>query len=97
MTFKIEFHSDFFKDLKKFDKSEIERVYKQVLKIQKHPERYVHLSGGSNCYKIRFGKLRLIYLLKERTIYILIVYRRGKVYEEYKKRLFDLRNKLNQD
>lgn len=94
MGFNIKFHSDFFKDVKKLNKSEKEYVFKQILKIQRNPSRYAHLSGGTNCYKIRIGRLRLIYLLKEESIYILIVYRRGKVYEELKKRLYDLKQSL---
>jgi len=95
MNYEVEFHPDFFDDIKKLNQTEKEAITKQILKIERNPERYLHLSGEVNCYRIRIGSLRLIYYLYKSTVYILMVYKRGKVYSEYQKRLYNIKQKLD--
>ena len=45
----------------KLDKKDVEIVDKQIEKIKQNPIRFKHLVGGSNCYRVRVGNLRIIY------------------------------------
>ncbi|ODS41090.1 hypothetical protein BEH94_08565 [Candidatus Altiarchaeales archaeon WOR_SM1_SCG] len=94
MNYEIKFHQDFFKDMKRLTRAEKERVAKQIYKINENPLRYLHMSGSENCYRVRIGNLRMIYLIYEQIIYFLIVYRRGKVYDIFHKRIHDIKKEL---
>ena len=88
------FHPNFFKDLDKLDKRDVEIVDKQIQKIKENPTRFRHLHGGSNCYKVRAGNLRIVYYLEGNVIWFLVVEKRDTVYKIYFKRLYDIRRKL---
>ena len=90
----IEFHSDFFNDIKKFDKREKDELTKQIEKIQENPMRLKHLHGKGNCYTARSGTLRIIYSINGFTIVFLIVERRKEVYDNYFKRLYTIQKNL---
>jgi len=87
MTWSLKAHPLFEKDLKELDKSEREIVYKLLEKIREKPERYKKLKHLTNCHSLRIKNLRMIYYLEGDTIFILIVGKRKKVYEEMKKRM----------
>jgi mRNA-degrading endonuclease RelE of RelBE toxin-antitoxin system len=90
----LKFHPEFFNDLKKLDRREKETVYKQMKKIKRNPTRYKRLHGIENCYRVRTGILRIVYYLKGRTIYFLVVEKRKTVYGVYFKRLFKIKRRL---
>lgn len=93
--YRIEFHPEFFSDLKRLGKrSDIEAVYKQVNKIKGDPFRFKHLKGEGNCYRIRIGSLRIIYSILGNTILFLTVEKRDKVYSTYLKRLYWIKEKF---
>lgn len=94
--FEIKFHPDFFKDLDKLDKKDVEIVDKQIKKIKEDPARFKHLRGRQNCYRVRMGHLRTVYYLEGKTIWFLTVEKRDTVYKIYFKRLYDLKMKLGQ-
>ena len=87
MAWRLKAHPLFEKDLKELDKSEREIVHKLLEKIREKPERYKKLKHLTNCYSLRIKNLRMIYYLEGDTIFILIVGKRKKVYEEMKKRM----------
>jgi mRNA-degrading endonuclease RelE of RelBE toxin-antitoxin system len=50
------------------------------------------LSGGENCYRVPItNNLRLLYYVKEETIWLLAVGKHKEIYKEYLKRLYSLR------
>ena len=77
---------------RKIDVLEKDRV--EVSKVKENPTRFLHLSGRENCYRIRAGNLRIVYWLQGTTIWFLIAKKRDSVYEEYFKRLFNLKQKM---
>jgi mRNA-degrading endonuclease RelE of RelBE toxin-antitoxin system len=44
-------HPDFFKDLDKLSKTDLEIFFKKKKKIKENPELLKHLRGGTNCYR----------------------------------------------
>lgn len=92
--YEIRFHPEFFRDLRELDRLEKERLVKLYPRIKENPTHFKHLSGGQNCYSVRVGDLRVIYYLEGQVIWFLIVERRGDVYEEYLKRLYNLKEKI---
>ena len=87
MVWSLKAHPLFEKDLKELDKSEREIIHKLLEKIRENPERYKKLKHLTNCYSVRVKNLRLIYHLKEDTIFLVIVGKRKKVYGEMKERM----------
>jgi mRNA-degrading endonuclease RelE of RelBE toxin-antitoxin system len=81
-------------DIKKLDKGEKTEILKHVNKIKENPEHFKHLHGGENCYTLRVGNIRIIYLLEGNTIYILSAGRRKDIYDTYHKRLYTLHREL---
>lgn len=90
----VKFHSDFFKDLDKLSKKEIEIFEKKKEKIKQNPLRLKHLSGGENCYREEItSNVRLIYYLKGNEIWMLVIDKHDHAYSKYRKRLYSLRTK----
>lgn len=90
----IKFHPDFFKDLDKLDKKDLEIFYKKKEKIKENPFRLKHLSGGENCYREEITKnIRLIYLIKLNIIWFLTVDKHDSAYSKFRKRLYTLRTR----
>lgn len=92
--FEVKFHPEFFDDLKRLDKRDLKAIYKQVEKIKKNPKRFKRLIGRENVFRVRVGKLRLVYYVERKTIWFLVVEKRDKVYETYYKRLYKIKSKL---
>lgn len=96
MTYEVKEHPDFFKDLNKLNKTELEIFYKKKKKIKQNPKRLKHLRGGENCYREPITEnIRLIYYLKKNTIWLLTIGKHGIAYSTYLKRLYKLRKKYN--
>ena len=92
--FEFRFHPEFFDDLEKLNKRELESVNKQIEKIKQNPLRFKRLHGRENCFSVRSGDLRVIYYVEGKTIWFLIVERRKDVYQTYLKRLYRIKIQL---
>ena len=91
----IKEHPDFFKDLDKLSKKDLETFYNKKKKIKENPERLKHLSGGENCYREPItSNIRLIYYIEGKTIWFLTVGLHKQAFKNYLKRLYSLRDKL---
>ncbi len=94
-THVVRFHSDFFKDLEKLSKKDIEFFEKKKEKIKQNPLRFKHLSGGANCYREEItSNIRLIYYLRGNEIWMLIIDKHEKAYANFRKRLYSLKTKF---
>ncbi len=92
---RIEFHKDFYKDLDKLGKAELEIFQKKRKKIRANPERQKHLAGGEHCYREPItSNLRLIYYVEDKRIWFLTIGRHKTVYDAYRRRLQTLRRAL---
>ena len=90
----IKEHPDFFEDLEKLGKKELELFYKKKEKIKQNPLRLKHLSGGENCYREAItSNVRLVYAIKGNEIWMLVIAKHDEAYNVYKKRLHSLRVK----
>lgn len=90
----IKEHPDFFKDLDKLNKKELEIFYKKKEKIKQNPLRLKHLSGGENCYREEITiNIRLIYYIKSNIVWLLTIDKHDDAYIKYRKRLYTLREK----
>lgn len=87
----IKEHPDFFKDLDRLSKKDLEIFYKKKNKIKQNPERQKHLRGGENCYREPITEnIRLIYFIEDNIIWLLTIDKHDKAYENYIKRLYSL-------
>ncbi len=87
-------HPDFFKDLDKISIKDLQTFYSKKKKIKQNPLRQKHLSGGENCYREPITKnIRLIYFIKGKTIWLLVIGTHEESYSEFRKRLYSLRVK----
>ncbi|MEK6907072.1 MAG: hypothetical protein AABW45_00950 [Nanoarchaeota archaeon] len=90
----IKEHLDFFKDLEKLGIKELENFYNKKNKIKENPLRQKHLAGGENCYREPItSNIRLIYYVHGNTIWFLTINKHDKAYEDYRKRLYSLKQK----
>lgn len=95
IKWKIRLHPDFFKDLDRLDKKELEIFYKKKKKIKENLKRQKHLRGGVNCYREPITmNIRLIYFIKGNTVWFLTIGPHKEAYNKYLKRLYSLRDKL---
>jgi len=91
----IKEHPDFFKDLDKLSTTDLTIFYNKKKKIRENPEREKHLSGGTNCYREPITKnIRLVYLIKGNTVWLLTIGKHKEAYKTHLKRLHSLREKL---
>ena len=94
----IKFHPDFFKDLDKLSKKEIEIFEKKKEKIRQNPLRSKHLSGGDNCYREAItDNIRLVYWVIQDEIWMLIIDKHDPAYEKFRKRLYSLKVRYLKD
>ena len=92
VVYVIKFHSEFFKDLEKLSRKEIEIFEKKKEKIKQNPLRLKHLSGGENCYREEITRnIRLIYYVRGNEIWMLVIDKHDHAYEKYRKRLYSLK------
>lgn len=90
-------HPDILKDLGQLGTKELEIFYKKKEKIKQNPTRLKHLSGGNNCYREEITtNIRLVYYVEGNTIWLLTVGRHKDAYNEYMKRLYNLKSGLKQ-
>ena len=73
-------------DIKSLDNRDKKIARKAIDKIKENPLRYKHLNIYKNTYRLRIGKIRIVYLIKENTIWILIIEKRSKVYSSLSER-----------
>ena len=92
--FILKYHHEFFDDLDKLGKRDLEAIHKQIEKIKKNPLRFKRLKGRENCYSVRTGNLRIIYYVVSNVIWFLIAEKRDIVYGVYFKRLYRIKSKL---
>ena len=91
----IKEHPDFFGDLDKLNKTELEIFYKKKQKIRQNPLRLKHLSGGENCYREPItDNIRLVYYIKNTEIWLLVIDKHDDAYAEYRKRLHSLKTRF---
>ena len=89
----IKEHPDFFSDLDKLWKKELEIFYNKKKKIKQNPLRLKHLSGGENCYREEITKnIRLVYYVKGNEIWLLVIDKHDDAYAKFRGRLYSLRS-----
>ncbi|RZB29442.1 MAG: hypothetical protein AEth_01170 [Candidatus Argoarchaeum ethanivorans] len=84
---KLKAHPLFEKDVKKLDKKDREGISVALKRLKENFIRYKPIKGIPNCFRLRIGNLRVVYIVKGDEIWILIVEKRKQVYKEMKKRL----------
>ena len=90
----IKFHPEFFDDLNKLSKNEIDIFEKKKEKIKQNPLRLEHLSGGGNCYSEKItSNFRLIYYIRKNEIWMLTIDKHKPAYKNFRKRLYSLKTK----
>ncbi len=87
MKWVLKAHPLFEKDIKKLDRSDKERLKELILRIKENPERFKHLKGYHSLFRVRFSGFRLVYALKDKIIWLIIVDKRKRVYKEMLKRM----------
>ena len=75
------FTEEFTKELNKLDKTAKEAALKQINKIIENPLRQKPLHGGSNLFRERFLKYRIVYKIENNQIIFLRLGKRDNVYE----------------
>jgi len=92
----IKEHPDFFKDLDKLGRKELQNFYDKKKKIKENPLRLKHLHGGPNCYREPItDNIRLIYYIEKNTIWLLTIGPHKKAFKGYLKRLHSLKSRFN--
>lgn len=71
--FEFKFHPEFFDDLDKLNKIDLEAVNKQIEKIKQNPLRFKRSHGKKNYFSVRSGDLRIIYYVEEKIVWFLLV------------------------
>jgi len=87
MSFSVKTKDKVLKNLEKFPKSIRQRIEELVLVLKENPLPYlrfdlVKMAGYENTYRIRIGKIRIIYRIdfKNKIIEILDADYRGRIY-----------------
>ena len=83
--YEIKAHPKFLEDIERLDKESLYQIYRAIERLKKDPLRFKHLRG-TDFYRIRLGKYRLIYSVHEKEVRLLIFGKRNRVYREMKKR-----------
>ena len=87
MVWVLKAHPRFEKDLKRLNKVEKKQIAELILRIKEDPYRFKPLKGFPECFRVRFSSLRLVYVLKGETLWLIIVDKRKRVYKEMRKRI----------
>lgn len=87
MVWTLKAHPSFEKDLKKLSKANKEQLAELILRIKEDPYRFKPLKGCPECFRVRFSNFRLVYVLQSKTIWLIIVNKRKRVYKEMRKRI----------
>lgn len=84
------YHKDLLKDFKSLDARERGIVLQKIDAIASGLQKGEPLSGAKDCFKVRMGDLRLVYVILVNEIWFLIVDRRGRVYEKFQRRYLQI-------
>jgi len=87
MAWALKAHPRFEKDLKKLSKADKEQLAELISRVKEDPYRFKTLKGCSECFRVRFSNFRLVYVLKGKTLWLIIVDKRKKVYKEMRNRM----------
>lgn len=83
-AYSVEFLQSAIRDLKQFEGKIRERIINSIatLENEPRPQGCKKLKGSRNRYRIRIGKFRVIYEIKDRivTVYIITIAHRENVY-----------------
>ncbi|RLG40383.1 MAG: hypothetical protein DRO05_06440 [Thermoproteota archaeon] len=85
--FKLFATESFLKDLERVPKEVKRRIKQRIQEIREDPFREERVREYKNVFKTRIGDYRLAYRVEEDSIILIIVEKRGKIYEELKRRL----------
>jgi|GEM_PF-345758 len=77
----------FLKDLEKVPKEVRRRIKERIQEVRKDPFKEERVRGYRNVFKTRIGNYRLAYKVEGDCILLIIVDKRGKIYEELRRRL----------
>ena len=80
-------HPRFERDLKKLSKANKEQLAELILRIKEDPYIFKTLKGCPECFRVRFSNFRLVYVLRNKTVWLIIVDKRKRVYKEVRKRI----------
>jgi mRNA interferase RelE/StbE len=87
MEYRIEFTNPADKEFKKLDALMKQRISDEVVGLGKNPRPpgCVSLKGYANTYRIRIGKFRVIYEVKDKILLVLVirVAKREDVYDDF--------------
>jgi len=81
----LKFHKKFSNKFRKLDKNERNRIYKRLLLLEKFPFIVLDikkLRGYKNTYRLRVGRYRIKFVLKEDTVIFYDIELRGKAYKK---------------
>ena len=84
------YHRDFAKDLESLDRRERELVLQRVEAVATGNLTGRPLSGSKDCFKVRIGDLRLLYVVVGNDAWFMIVDRRGRVYDLLRRRFMQV-------
>ncbi len=84
MPVKIFFHEKAAKEIKKLDKKSIERIKKEIKKLENNPKTGKHLKY-CDFWSLRIGNYRVIYEVAENKIIVLYLGHRKNVYSDFSK------------
>lgn len=83
MSYEVILTDSFLKDLRKLKNKFLEhQVLERLKELEKYPERNKRLKYDlDNYYRLRIGKLRVLYTIKANVVYVEVLVR-GHKYEE---------------
>ena len=73
----VKAHPRFERDLNKLSKADKKQLAEPILRIKDDPYRFKTLKGCSECFRVRFSNFRLVYALRSKIIWLIIVDKRG--------------------
>jgi len=90
----VRFHDSFFKDLDNLSSKNIKIFEKKREKILENPKRQKHLVGSAHCYREPITKnIRVVYFIHKNIIWFLTIGPHDKAYDNFKKRLYQIKIK----
>ena len=88
------YHPGFLEDLKRLSKKDLEAFQKKRKKIIDNPLRQKHLRKADNCYREPVTKnIRIVYHVHEKSIWFLTIKKHDSAYDEFRKRLSNIKEK----
>jgi len=94
VKFDVKFHDNFFKDLDKLSKKDIQIFDKKRKKIIENPQRQKYLQGGVHCYREPITKnIRVVYFFHKNILWFLTIGPHDKAYAKFRERLHQIKIK----